>query len=259
VLPTPTPTQPAIAATPVVVRVGGANAMVPLMQELARSYEQGHPGVVFEIAGGGSRWGLSAVLGQQLDIGMVSHPVAVAALAGAGGEARLQATEIARDAVVIVVHPSNPLRTLSRQQVADLFSGALFRWDDLGWLANEVQVLSREPGSGDRAVLEAYALTQHPLTLNALIMPSPQAMTEYIASHPEAIGYLSRAQLTSSVKALAIEGVAPSLTTMADGSYPLTRPLLLVTREGAGEEVRGLLGWVLGAEARVILERRYVP
>ncbi len=244
---------------PVVVRVTGSEEMVPLMVELAAAYEAERANVFVDVSGGGSRWGLRALLSGQADIGMVSYEPSEEELKS--GRERLITTELGRDGLAIIVHPSNPLFQASQTLLADIFSGTVFRWEDLGWEGGEIAVLTREPGSGDRRLLEAYLFDapQLRMTLNAMILPTPDAMLQAVAEAPTAIGYVSTMRFSGAVKALSVEGVQPTSETVADGTYPLTRPLLLVTRGRPRGPARDFLNWATSPAGQAIVARFAVP
>lgn len=243
---------------PIVVTVVGSEEMKPLMAELAAAYAADHPEVFVDVRGGGSQAGLRATLAGLADIGMVSYAPAEDELRS--GRERLSTTEVGRDGVAVIVHPTNPLFHASRTVLADIFGGEVFRWEELGWEGGEIAVLTREAGAGDRRVLEAYLFEDdRRMTLNALILPTPEAIIQTVAETPAAIGYVSTMRLSSAVKALAVEGVRPTLETVADGTYPLTRPLLLVTRGRPRGPVRDFLNWVMSPAGQDIVARFAVP
>jgi phosphate transport system substrate-binding protein len=95
------------------------------------------------------------------------------------------------------------------------------------------------------------------VTPTALVMPGSSAVIDYVAAHPEAIGYVSMGHLSERVKALAVEGVPSSSQTVTDGAYHLTRPLFLIAdREPTGAP-RSFVDFVLGSEGQQIVARRY--
>lgn len=243
---------------PELIRITGAQAMEPLLSELARAYARERPQVILQVTGGGSAWGLAALRSGEAEIGMVSHPLSEAEIAAE--EPRLEPIPIARDGIAFIANPANPINRIRREELSAIFNGDTFEWDSLGWLAGTIDLVSREAGSGDRAVVEAFALSNgRPLSPNALLMPSPDAVVAHVASTPNALGYVSLAQLSGVVKPLRLDEIAPTEESLANGSYPLTRELLLVTAGPASGEVQRFLAWVLGPAGRAIIERRYLP
>lgn len=243
---------------PELLRITGANAMEPLVRELSYTYTRQQPHIIIEVTGGGSTWGLQAVNKGQAEIGMLSRPLQGNEQISENGLPVLQ-TAIARDGIALIIHPSNPINRLEPSQVSDILSGYLFEWDELGWLAGQIEVVSREAGSGSRAMIEEMLLSEgQELTFNALLMPDSTSMISYVAKTPTAIGYVSIPHLSGTVKALRLDDIEPTLEALKDGSYPITRELFLVTKGVPKGEIRSFIEWIQGAEGQSIIERRYV-
>ncbi len=253
------PARPRAEDELTVVRVTGAEEMVPLLSELAAGYAARRPNVFVDVSGGGSRWGLRATFSGLADIGMVSYMPDEEALRS--GRQRLRPVEVGRDGLAIIVHPANPLVRLPKSTLAELFSGTTFEWDGLGWEAGEIAVFTRERGSGDRIVLEGYLFGESGarMTLNAQLVPAPDALAQAVAETPTGIGYVGMGYLSGAVKALTVEGVRPTPERVADGTYPLTRPLVLVTEGRPRGAARDFIEWVLSAEGQAIVARSAVP
>lgn len=243
---------------PELIRVTGAHAMEPLLRELARAYARERPQVILQVTGGGSAGGLAALRSGEAEIAMISHSLSEADLAAEGS--RLEPIPIARDGIAFIVNPANPINRIQQDELNAIFNGDTFEWDSLGWLAGTIDLVSREAGSGDRAVVEQFILPDgRALSPNALLMPSPAAVVAHVAATPNALGYVSIAQLSGVVKPLRLGDLSPTEESLANGSYPLTRDFLLVTAGPSRGEVQRFLAWVLGPAGRAIIERRYVP
>lgn len=230
-----TPTQ-----EPILIRVSGSSTMRHLVADLGEGYSLLSPEVSLEVVGIDTGYGLEAVADGRADIAMASW------LPGdlASG---LQATPIARDAVAVVVHTDNELSALGMVELQALYSGARERWGlPVGHRSEtSVQPVSREEGSGTRAAFEQIVMGDLRVTLQAVVSHSSDAVVEYVAEHPEAIGYVSLGSLTPGVKVLTLEGVEPTASNAALGSYPLTRELWLVYPERPGEAVQAFVHYVL--------------
>lgn len=224
---------------------------MPLLRAVGSAFERDHPGIIVTIHGGGSARGLVALRAGEAAIAAVSHPLAPTDLEA--GEERI---ELGRTGVAVVVHPTNPLRTLSRAHLSDLFSGVTPRWEPLGWLADaDVQVITRESGSGDRAVVERAILDGRRMAPTALVLPTAAAVAEAVAAQPTAIGYLPLEAVPTTLKVLAIDGIVPTPATIVDGSYPLSRPLLIVAPERPAPAAERFLDWLASPTARILIER----
>jgi phosphate transport system substrate-binding protein len=205
--------------------------------------------VTIAVEGRNSLVGVELVRQGEVDIGMTSGKQPQDTL--------LWSTPIALDGIAIVVHPHNPVEGLTLLQLRDIFFGRVWDWRDVGGQAGEIVAISREDGSGTRAVFEEMVMKGKRVTPTAVVMPSSRAVVEYVAEHPEAIGYVSMGHLSEEVKALRIEEVAPTPESVRQGSYHLLRPLFLVTREKPTNEVKGFIDFVLSPTGQFIVGRKY--
>jgi phosphate transport system substrate-binding protein len=234
----------------VYLRAAGSTAAMPLVEKLAKAYAQKQPNVTIEISGGGSRLGLEQARDGEVDIGLVSW-------LAEGQAGSLQATAIARDGLALVVNPANKLPGLTLLQARDLFSGRILAWEEIGGAGGEIQVISREDGSGDRGAFETLVMGKRKVTLNAIVMPSSQAVVDYVAAHSNAIGYVSMGYADSSLRALAVEGLAPTPENVGRGEYSLTRDLVLLTGPDAPPEAQAFVKFALSPQGQTIVGQSY--
>ncbi len=247
--------EPVATPEPVFLEAAGAMALEPLVADLAIAFHEQSPTVHIEVRGLGTGFGLEALRAGEVDFALASWlPPGVVESHG------WQATAIARDGVTVIVHPTNPVAEVGLLQLQDLFGGQVHDWGAVGgrW-GRSVQPVSREADSGTRAAFEALAMGDRPVTPLAVVAPSEQAVVEYVAAHPNAIGYVSMNQVTSQVRVLAVEGLRPTPRTVGDGSYPLSRELWLVTSEPAPDAVQAFLDFALGPAGQQIVGRHVGP
>jgi phosphate transport system substrate-binding protein len=144
-------------------------------------------------------------------------------------------------------------------QVRDLFSGRVSEWQAVGgWAAQGVvQAVSREEGSGTRIAFEALAMDGVPVTPRAVVALSGQGVIDYVAGHPDAVGYVSMAFVSPAVKVLKIEGEYPTPESAGRASYPLTRNLWLVTADPTSEATQHFVDFALSPAGQEIVEARF--
>lgn len=244
--------EPVATPEPVFLQASGSSAMSPLVTELAAAFHEQSPLIRLEVAGLGTRFGLEALRAGEADLALASWlPPDL--------DSRWRITAIARDGIAIIVHPRNPLDGLGLLQLRDLFSGRAFGWADVGGQVAQgpVQAVSREEGSGTRAAFEALVMEDRDVTPLAVMVPSSLAVVQYVAAHPDAIGYVSMGYISPDVKALSIEGEPPTPLTTGRASYPLTRDLWLVTADPPPAAVQGFLRYALGPAGQQIVGRAY--
>jgi phosphate transport system substrate-binding protein len=237
---------------PVTLRVAGSSSMRPVLEELAAAYQAAHSDVHFDIRGGGSTLGLEDLLAGTADIAAVSWKAD-----GATDPRGVQAAPIARDGIVLIVHPSNKASGLTLLQLRALYRGEILDWAELGGSSGEPVVISREDGSGDRQAFESLVMGEDRVTLNALIMPTAQAVVDYVARHPAAIGYVSLAQVRDDVHVLPVEEVVPTSAQVQAGVYHLGRLLYLYVKSPPTGDVRRFLDFVLSPAGQAIVARHH--
>jgi len=223
--------------------------MQPLVEELAQAYTERHKHVTIAVEGRGSLPGIELVRQGEVDIGMASWKESE--------DTSLWSTPIALDGIAIVVHPQNQVKGLTLLQLKDIFFGRVWDWRDVRGQAGDILVVSREDGSGTRVVFEELVMQGQRVTLTAVVMPSSRAVVEYVAEHPQAVGYVSMGYLTEEVKVLEIEEVAPTPASVRQGAYHLLRPFFLITRQEPAGEIKGFIDFALSPTGQSIVGRKY--
>ncbi len=242
-------------STPTLLRLAGSTSMMPLLDELGQAFRAQRPDITFEIQSGNTALSLDLLNRGEVDL-------AAASWLPANLSSAWVATPIAWDGLAIVVHPDNPLEGLTLLQLRRVFAGWAFRWQDVGapTIAGEdfstIQAISREDGSGTRALFEQQVMGNERVTLTALVMPTSQAVVDYIADHEDAIGYVSMALANDRVKVLRIEGRLPTPATVRSG-YHLAYPLYLVTRGQPTGPAKAFLDFALSPAGQSIVGKRY--
>jgi phosphate transport system substrate-binding protein len=138
--------------------------------------------------------------------------------------------QIAFDVLAIVVHPDNPVKTLTLAQIEDIYFGKVTNWKDLGGLDQPIVPVQREISSGSRGAFDEMVLKKQTATAsNVETAVTAGDAAARISSEEGAIGYLGFGNLEKSITVVAVNGVIPTQVTAKDGTYPLVRPLILMT------------------------------
>jgi phosphate transport system substrate-binding protein len=222
-----------------------------LMGGLQQAYLDLGPSSPLEIGFQPSRAALGGLRSGQYDLALVTGEPR------AEDMAEFQMALLGRSAVVMVVHPANPITSLSPEEVQRLFSGEVLFWGDLGGESQEIEVLSREEGAELRQAFEEMAMDGRPVTPAARVLPDCGAMVDWVAQHPAAIGYIGLGELSPAVRALAVNDVLPTPEGLAEESYPLTYPLLLVLEKEPSAEAMDFVRFALSLQGQDILGRTY--
>ena len=209
------------------LHVGGSTTVLPLAQAAAEEFMAKNPGVKVDVQGTGSSQGITGATDGTLDIGTSSRDLKPE-------ETGLTDYKVAVDAVAIVVHPSNKVSKLTSQQVIDILSGKITNWSDVGGSNAKIQVVGRDEASGTRDYVQTTIIGKTAkFPADALAMPGTGQLKAAVAQTPDAIGYMSAAQVDITVKAVKIDGVAPSQTTVDNQTYKYWRYLHMLTKGSA--------------------------
>ncbi len=208
------------------VTTDGSTSMEKVIGALGEMFES-DTGITFTYNPTGSGSGISAVLDGRCDIGLSSR-----ALKTEEKKKGLTETILALDGIAILVHPDNPVSDLTIETIAEIYTGKITNWKDVGGNDAPIVLVGREAGSGTRDGFESVTGTTGKCLYRQELTATGDVITS-VSQNPDAIGYASLASVKDSVKALKIGGVAPSEETVKDGSYAVQRPFVLVTKTGS--------------------------
>ena len=212
------------------VSTDGSTSMEKVILSLAEQYMADNQDVNVTYNPTGSGTGITAALEGRCDIGLSSRALKAEEVASG-----LKETIVALDGIAIIVNADNPVSDLTIDQIAGLYNGTYTNWSEVGGADQNIVVIGRESGSGTRdafeEILDIADQCQLAQTLN-----ETGAVAAAVQSTPGAIGYISLDALNDKVKALQLDGVAPSEETVKDGSYTLQRPFVMATKGEISEQ-----------------------
>ena len=208
------------------VSTDGSTSMEKVIMSLGESFQAENKGITVGYNPTGSGSGITAVSEGRCDIGLASR-----ALKDDEKAAGLKETVLALDGIAIIVNPENKVSDLTVEQIAKIYTGEITNWKDVGGDDAEIVLIGREAGSGTRDGFESITGTKDSCKYRQELTSTGDVITT-VAGNPNAIGYASLASIKDTVKAISVNGVAPSEATVSDGSYEVQRPFILVTKEG---------------------------
>ena len=208
------------------VSTDGSTSMEKVIGALGESFMEANSGTTFTYNPTGSGSGIQAVSEGRCDIGLSSR-----ALKDDEKASGLKETTLALDGIAIIVNPQNPVKDLTLEQIAKIYTGEITNWKDVGGADGEIVLIGREAGSGTRDGFESITDTKDACKYRQELTSTGDVITT-VAGNPNAIGYASLASIKDSVKALKVGGVTPTEDTVKDGSYVIQRPFVLVTKTG---------------------------
>lgn len=206
------------------VATDGSTSMNKVIGALSESFEA-DTGITVTYNATGSGAGIQAVLEGRCDIGLSSRNLKDEEKANG-----LEGTILAYDGIAIIVNPENPVSDLSIETIAKIYTGEIKNWKELGGNDAEIVLIGREAGSGTRDGFEDITKTKDKCEYRQELTSTGDVITT-VAGNPAAIGYASLASVKNTVKAVTVDGIAASESSIKDGSYIVQRPFVLVTKK----------------------------
>ena len=232
------------------ISISGSTSVGPLMEKIQEKYEEENNNVTLEIQQNGSGAGIKDVISGISEIGMSSRELKDEE------KGSVQGTTVAYDGIALLVNPENPVKNISLEDVKKIYTGEITNWKEIGGDDAPIVVVSREEGSGTRdAFQEIVGYESEELLKDATISDGSGAVKTTVAGNKNAIGFASFEYIDNTVSALNINDVEPTADNVKSGDYKLSRPFILVTKEGAlTENGQKLIDFVLSSEGQQIVE-----
>jgi phosphate transport system substrate-binding protein len=250
----------------------GSDTLVNLALAWVEAYAVIRPDVRISVTGGGSGTGIAAMINGTVDIANASRAMKSEEIeaARANGIEPLEFV-VARDAIAVVVHPDNPIEHLTLEQIGKIYTGKITNWSEVGSYDRPIVLLSRESNSGtyvyfvENVVRVGLGDDEALFSPDTLLMPSSEGISAEVRQNRNAIGYDGLGYVAPDQKVVAVgvssQGpfVMPSVETVNDGSYPISRPLYMYTAGEPTGEIKAYLDWVLGDGQELVREVGFVP
>ena len=204
------------------VATDGSTSMEKVIGALGEAF-QNDTGINFTYNPTGSGSGIKAVQEGRCDIGLSSRD-----LKASEKEAGLRGTVLAYDGIAVIVNTENPVNDLSLETIAQIYTGEITNWSELGGNDDPIVLIGREAGSGTRDGFESITGTEDVCQYRQELTSTGDVITT-VSQNPGAIGYASVASVKDTVKAVSVDGVNATEENIKNGSYVVQRPFVLVT------------------------------
>ncbi|MBF0569879.1 MAG: phosphate ABC transporter substrate-binding protein [Candidatus Omnitrophica bacterium] len=239
----------------------GSTTVLPIAQKAAEVFMQTNPNADISVRGGGSGVGISSLLAGTCTIGDSSRPIKDTELDQARTYGKdIKSHIIAMDGIAVIVNPANGVGALSKKQVKDIYTGKISDWSEVGGAPGKIVMVSRDSSSGTFEAFGTLVLGGQKVRSDAVMQASNQAIASIVAKTPGAIGYVGLGFLSVEVKALNIDGVAPSKDTVLSGKYSIGRPLFMYTNGDPQGLAKDLIDFIKSAEGQKLVdEQGFVP
>ena len=253
--------NPCLAASAAIV-VDGSTTVLPIMQVSAETYMQARPEVFIYISGGGSGNGIKSLLDGLTDIAMSSRDMTAVEMEAAKAKGiNPVRTVLALDALVPIVHPSNPVTDISMYQLRDIYAGRIVGWKALDGPEANIVVISRESSSGTYRGWSDLVMKGEKIKPGALLQVSSGMVLQIVSGNSKAIGYLAYGYLNKYVKKMTIDGVEAEYGNIVSGKWPIVHHLYLFTNGEPSGETAAFINYLIDPDKgqKIIEQQGYIP
>jgi phosphate transport system substrate-binding protein len=247
------PTDDPLAGTYVLKGGGGA---LDAVKALTSGFSATHPTVLWQgFDDVGSDAGVSLTVSGNVDLGYISRDLRAAE------KGTVETLAIGASGTGVGVNGTNSIKALTKDQVAKIFTGQITDWKDVGGTPGTIRVLLREPESSTRSAFESYFFgsTKPVYSKNAIEVFQIDETLKALGSFKDSIGMMTmnaKAFSTSDVRLLTIDNITATRDTLANGTYPIRRPLYFVSQMETAKvkpTIKAFLDFVKGPEGQKIL------
>ncbi|HIZ94733.1 phosphate ABC transporter substrate-binding protein [Flavonifractor sp. An112] len=225
------------------VVTNGSTSMESVMGSLIEAFKEIQPSVQVQYTGSGSGAGITSAQDGTADIGLASRDLK-------DTETGVKQITVAKDGIAIIVNPENPVADLTVEQIAQLATGEITNWSEVGGNDAEVVFIGREAGSGTRDGFESITGTEDACKYQNELTSTGEVIAN-VASNPNAIGYASLSAVDDTVKAITVGGVAPTEETVLDGTYAIQRNFNFIVSDSTelSDAAQAFIEWATSADA----------
>lgn len=255
------------------IQIKGSDTMVNLIQAWTEAFMEINPNAFIAVTGGGSGTGIASLISGTTDIAVCSREMTEKEISMAKGK-NVNPYKIitAMDGITVAVNPANPVKKLTIEEIADIFTGKISNWKMLGGNDAKIVLLSREINSGTHVYFKEHILNkqntgiQEEFSPEALLLPSSQAIADEIAANTAAIGYFGMGYISESQAPVSIalnktsKYITPTIENIKTSKYPISRPLFLYTNGEPKELIKDFIDFILSPDGqKIVLETDFVP
>ena len=244
------------------ISINGSTTVLPIAQKVAEAFMKEHPDVTISVSGGGSGNGIKALIDGTTDIADASRAMKDKEVKMAEEKgAKSVEFVVAYDCIVPVVHPGNPIKNITVDQLKAIYKGEVKNWKELGGLDKPIVVISRDTSSGTYEVWEEKVMEKERVYPGAMLMASNGAIVQTVSNNIHAIGYIGVGYADSSVKTLTVNSIKGSKETTLNKKYPISRPLYMYTRTKPAGDIKAFMDYVINKDKgqKLVEESGFIP
>ena len=233
-----------------------------LVPQLAESFKAQHPGTTFDIAAEGSTTGIAAIIDSTAQIGMSSRRAKSSEVSAASAKGvNMKPTVVAYDGIAVIVNANSPVKSLTKKQVEQIFTGDVTDWSGVGGSGGKISVYTRNTSSGTYSDFKELAMKKRDYASGSQKMAGNEQIAAEVGKNPNGVGYVGMAYTKANgVKALPIDGAAPSTQSVQNHSYAYWRPTFYYTNGEPSGLAKQFLDFTIGpAGQKIVAQVGFVP
>jgi phosphate transport system substrate-binding protein len=233
-----------------------------LVPQLAEQFKSQHAGTTFDIAAEGSTTGIAAITDGTAQIGMSSRRAKPAEVAAASGKGvHMKPTIVAYDGIAVIVNSGNPIKSLTKKQVEQIFTGEVADWSAVGGSSGKISIYTRNTSSGTYSDWKELAMKKRDYAPSSQKMAGNEQIAAEVGKNPNGIGYVGMAyDKASGIKVIPVDGISPSTQTVLGKTYPYARPTFYYTNGEPSGLAKEFLDFTIGpAGQKIVAQVGFVP
>lgn len=233
-----------------------------LVPQLAEQFKAQHSGTTFDIAAEGSTTGIAAIIDGTADIGMASRRAKSSEVGAATAKGRnMKPTIVAYDGIAVIINGGNPIKTLTKKQVEQIFTGEVSDWSAVGGTGGKISIYTRNTSSGTYSEFKELAMKKRDYAGSSQKMAGNEQIAAEVSKNANGIGYVGMAYTKASgLKVVSIEGMTPSVKSVQDHSYPYWRPTFYYTNGEPGGLAKQFVDFTVSpAGQKIVGQIGFVP
>jgi phosphate transport system substrate-binding protein len=251
-----------IARADTLVIKGSDTLGAKLVPQLAEEFKAQHPDATFNIAAEGSTTGIAAIIDGTAQIGMASRPTKPEEVAAAKTKGvNFKETTVAFDGIAVIVNSANPVKSLTKKQVEQIFTGEVTDWSAVGGASGKISVYTRNTSSGTYSEFKELAMKKRDYAPDSQKMAGNEQIAQEVSKNPNGVGYVGLAYTKASgIKVVAIDGATPSKESVLGKKYPYARPTFYYTNGEPSGVAKQFVDFTVSAAGQKIVEQvGFVP
>ena len=233
-----------------------------LVPQLAEQFKAQHPGTTFDIAAEGSTTGIAAIIDGTAQIGMASRRAKPAEISAATAKGvHMKPTIVAYDGIAVIVNSANSVKSLTKKQVEQIFTGEVTDWSAIGGSGGKISIYTRNTSSGTYSDFKELAMKKRDYAGGSQKMAGNEQIAAEVGKNPNGIGYVGLAYTKAGgIKIVSIDGVLPSVQTVHAKTYPYARPTFYYTNGDPTGLAKQFLDFTISAAGqKIVTQVGFVP